>query len=84
MLVGFAARMSDWVFEDGPTTTAFLSQTMHTGEEAVTCVSHDADDGAWQFLADRISEGGGPVLICLQHPVERDPSLKELADLPVG
>ena len=73
-----------WVFEDGPTTMAFLSETVHTGEEAVTYVSHDADDGAWQFLGDRMAEGGGPVLVCLRHPVERDPSLEELADLPVG
>ncbi len=43
----YAARRSDWVFEDGPTTMAFLSQTVHTGEEAVTYVCHDADDGAW-------------------------------------
>ena len=50
----------------------------------MTYVSHDADDGAWQYLGDRMVEGGGPVLVCLQHPVERDPSLKELADLPVG
>lgn len=80
----YAARMSDWAFEDGPTTMAFLSKTVQTWEEAVTYVSHDADDGAWQFLGDRMAEGGGPVLVCLQHPVERDPSLKELADLPVG
>ena len=80
----YAARMRDWVFADGPTTMAFLSETVHTGEEAVTYVCHDADDGAWQFLGDRMSEGGGPVLVCLRHPVEGDPSLQELADLPVG
>ena len=72
------------MFEDGPATMAFLSETVHTEEEAVTYVCHDADDGAWQFLGDRMAEVDGPVLVCLQHLIEHDPSLKELADLPVG
>jgi hypothetical protein len=75
---------SEWKFADGPHTTAYLSQTVHEGSEAVTYVSHDADDGAWQFLGDSMSEGGGPVLACLHHPIDRDKSLRELHDLPLG
>jgi hypothetical protein len=47
-------------------------------------VCHDADDGAWQFLH------GGPVseedaaVVGLGRMLERDPSLRELADLPEG
>ena len=81
------ARMtdeSDWKFPDPPHTTAYLSQTVHDGSEPVTYVSHDGDDGAWQFLGDSMSAGGGPVLSCLHHPIDSDPSLAELADLPLG
>ncbi len=73
----------DWKFEDLPHTQAFLSTAVHDGVEPVTFVSHDAEDGAWQFLGDSMSDSGG-VLSCLHHPIEKDRSLIELADLPLG
>lgn len=73
----------DWKFEDGPHTQAFLSTAVHRGDEPVTYVSHDLEDGAWQFLGDSMTESGG-VLSCLHHPIEKDHSLIELADLPLG
>jgi hypothetical protein len=75
---------TEWKFPDPPHTTAFLSQTIHDGTEPVTYVSHDADDGTWQFLGDSMSEVGGPVISCLHHPIDSDPTLTELADLPLG
>jgi len=74
----------DWKFPDPPHTAAFLSKTVHEGTEEVTYVSHDVEDGAWQFLGDLMDEGGGPVISCLHHPIDKDPTLKELADLPIG
>ena len=47
-------------------------------------MSHDEDDGAWQFLGDSMSDGGGPIVSCFHHPIDNDPSLSELADLPLG
>jgi hypothetical protein len=28
--------------------------------------------------------GGGPVISCFHHPIDKDPTLSELADLPLG
>lgn len=78
------SSLFDWKFSDDPHATAFLSKAVHEGTEPVTYVSHDADDGAWQFLGDSMSDGGGPVISCLHHPIDRDSSLVELADLPLG
>jgi hypothetical protein len=78
------SSLFDWKFPDSPHTGVYLSQTVETGEEAVTYVSHDLSDGASQFLGDRMADGGGPVISCFHHPIDRDPSLKELADLPPG
>jgi hypothetical protein len=61
-----------------------LSETVNTGVEPVTYVSHDLDDGAWQFLGDSMDAGGGPVLSCFHHPIDKDAGLKELFDLPLG
>jgi hypothetical protein len=71
-------------FPDPPHTGVFLSESVHNGSETVTYVSHDSDDGAWQFLGNSMADGGGPVLSCFHHPIDRDPSLSELADLPLG
>ncbi len=78
------SSLFNWKFPDPPHTRVFLSETVHKGTEAVTYVSHDAEDGAWQFLSDSMSDGGGPIISCFHHPIDRDPSLAELADLPLG
>ncbi len=74
----------DWKFPDPPHAQAFLSKTVREETESVVYVSHDLSDGAWQFLGDSMAQGGGPVLSCLHHLIDNDPSLKELADLPPG
>lgn len=78
------SSLFDWKFPDDPHTRVFLSETVNKGTEPVTFVSHDVEDGAWQFLGDSMLDGGGPVISCFHHPIDRDPSLAELADLPIG
>jgi hypothetical protein len=79
-----ASSLFDWKFADPPHTRVFLSEKVHKGIEAVTYVSHDIEDGAWQFLGESMSDGGAPVISCFHHPIDRDSSLVELADLPLG
>ncbi len=78
------SSLFNWKFSDPPHARVYLSETVHKGTEPVTFVSHDTEDGAWQFLGDSMSDGGDPVISCFHHPVDRDPSLAELADLPLG
>ena len=78
------SSLFNWRFPDPPHTGVFLSETVHNGTEPVTYVSHDSEDGAWQFMGDTMRDGGGPVISCFHHPIDRDPSLAELADLPLG
>ncbi len=78
------SSLFNWKFPDSPHTSAFLSEAVHSGLEPVTYVSHDLDDGAWQFLGDTMAGGEKPVISCLHHPIDKDPSLNELADLRLG
>ncbi len=78
------SSLFDWKFPDPPHTHVFLSKSVQTGAEPITYASHDEADGAWQFLGDSMIEGGGPVVVCFHHPIDNDPTLKELADLPLG
>lgn len=75
---------SDWQFPDPPNALAFLSEAVSSGSEKITFVSHDIDDGAWQFLGDSMTSSGKAVLCCLSHPINEDPTLIELSDLPLG
>jgi len=48
-------------------------------------VSHDEDDGAWQFLCGGLHpDAAEGRIVCLGCMVERDSSLQEVADLPLG
>lgn len=76
------SSLFDWKFPDPPHTGVYMSKAVHHGSESITFVSHDPN-GDWQFLGDSMAESSG-VLVCLHHPIDADPTLKELADLPVG
>ena len=77
------SSLFSWKFSDPPHTEVYLSKTVNNGTEPVTFVSHDAEDGAWQLLGDSMSDHGC-VISCFHHPIDRDPSIAELADLPLG
>lgn len=74
----------EWPFEDPPNTAVLTVWAILDGSLPILRVRHDADDGGWQFLT------GGPVsekdaaIVALGEMVERDDSLRELADLPEG
>jgi hypothetical protein len=78
------SALFNWKFDDPPHTRVYLSETVQKKEEAVTYVSHDASDGAWQFLGDKMADGGGPVISCFHHPIDDDRTLEELHDMPLG
>jgi hypothetical protein len=55
------------------------------GKTRILFVTHDAEDGMWQFLAGRDNpDPTDAALVCLRHVYELDPSVGELADLPYG
>lgn len=78
------SSLFNWKFSDPPHAPVFLSATVHAKTEPITYVSHDIEDSGWQLLGDSMASGGGPVVCCFHHPIDDDPSLSELADLPLG
>lgn len=76
--------MTDWAFSE-PTYEAVITvRQIVQGGEPVLLVSHDADDGGWQFLTAGQFEVADGMVVSLESMVQRDPSLTELADLPAG
>lgn len=72
-----------WNFPEVREAEAYLSNAVLNHQEPVTFVCHELEDGVWQFLGDTMAESGA-VRVCLHHPIDDDPSLNELADLPRG
>jgi hypothetical protein len=78
--------MEYWPFEDRRNVAVITHRRIMDGSDWIAFVSHDADDGGWQF---HTNEPGPPnvadaVVIALSEIVQRDESILELADLPLG
>jgi hypothetical protein len=78
------SSLYDWKFSVPPHTGVYTPKTITNGEEPVLYVTHDASDGAWQFHGASESRIEDAVLICFHHIVDKDPTIKQLVDLPLG
>jgi hypothetical protein len=73
-----------WPFNDPPdVATITLRQVVEDGEP-ILHVSHDADDGCWQFLTGATVSMDDAMVVSLQEIFERDSTIAELADLEPG
>jgi hypothetical protein len=79
-----AMNDTDWPFADPPNVATFTVRQIIEGGQPILWVSHDDEDGAWQFHTGGDAEIGDAMIICLKNIVARDPSVLELADLPCG
>jgi len=72
----------DWPFEEPPDAVVVTLDRIVQGEAPILLAARD-DDG-WQFLdGEHVFEEDGAVLL-LGEIVQLDPTLLQLADLPVG
>jgi hypothetical protein len=74
----------NWPFDD-PRDVAVITlrQVVREGSPILR-VTHDDDDGCWQFLdGNRVKVEDG-LLVSLEEMIEIDPTLAQLADMPPG
>jgi hypothetical protein len=73
-----------WPFKDPTNVAVFSIRQIVFGKQAILYVTHDADDGSWQFLGTGSPSESDLVIVGLEEICNLDPSIKDLADLPVG
>lgn len=78
--------MNPWPFADPSNVATIVDRRILSGDAWIAYVSHDAEDGAWQF---HTSDPGPPnycnaAVVSLREILERDETLAELSDLPPG
>lgn len=75
-------KAEHFAFNEDRHTGVYICKRVDDGAP-ILHVAHEAD-GDWQFLCGGDHEEGGddgPVVVCLEHVVARDPSLNELATM---
>lgn len=50
----------------------------------IVMVSHDADDGGWQFLCGTTTDPAEGRIVHLREIVAMDPTVNDVSDLPLG
>jgi hypothetical protein len=74
-----------WPFADPPNVATICLRDIMRGRRPILFVQHDEDDGCWQFTDGRDSPNPDDgVVLSLDCVLNLDPSIAELADLPLG
>jgi hypothetical protein len=78
--------MDEWRFQDPPNVAVIVNRRIVEDGDLVAYVSHDESDGGWQF---HVSDSPGlnendAMVVSLRNMVQLDPTLSDLADLPLG
>jgi hypothetical protein len=72
-----------WPFEAKRNTASITTRQVLEGAP-ILLVTHDEDDGGWQFLCGTTDETDDGRVVGLGTMYDRDHSLGEVADLPEG
>src|SRR4051795_3595191 len=75
---------ADWPFDDPEDTEVICLVRILSGACPLLLVTHDEDDGGWQFLDGEHVFEEDAAIVRLGEMVQFDPSLRELANLPAG
>lgn len=75
--------MEAWPFDDPENVAVFTTRQVMRDGRPILWVSHDAEDGAWQFHSGEAVEVADAMLVSLRSVFRLDPSIGELADLPL-
>ncbi|WP_083458105.1 immunity protein Imm33 domain-containing protein [Herbaspirillum hiltneri] len=75
-----------WLFADPPNMAVISHRRIVEGASPISFVSHDEDDGGWQFFpnSDGALDASEAVVASFKSIVNIDSSIVELADLPLG
>jgi hypothetical protein len=74
-----------WPFLDPPNTAVFTNLRILDGTNWVRYVTHDEEDGAWQFHPpNRKATMSEAAVVSLANMLRLEPRIAELADLPTG
>jgi hypothetical protein len=75
--------VNPFAFNEDPRLGVLTTSLVLAGAP-IMMVSHDADDGGWQFLCGTTNDPVEGRIVHLEEIVAIDPTVTEVADLPLG
>ena len=75
--------MNDYKFKNSLSTAVISTKEIISGKNWIKHVTHDGEDGGWQFLGGESRQDKASV-VSLKEIVDLDQGVNELADLPIG
>ena len=74
------------VFPDSLNTAVFTTKFVVHDRKEITYISHDFEDGSWEFYSDDNFDNYEDIVLflSLDEIIQLDISLLEVADLPLG
>lgn len=79
------SRGNTWPFTDPPNVAVFISERILNGSEWIYYVTHDDDDGAWQFHPkSSLTQEHEARVVSLKSVYDLDKTIGALHDLPRG
>ena len=73
-----------WLFDQGPRIVAITSIHVTENGSDIVLVIHYKDDRSWSFQSGAPFSQGDVRLVLMKRIVEIDPTVAEVADLPIG
>ncbi|WP_199884110.1 hypothetical protein [Anaerosinus massiliensis] len=73
-----------WLFEDGKNVMVMTTKNIIKNHTAIVYVSHDEEDGMWQFHDGLDVDMNDAMLVSLEEIITLDSELMKLYDLPIG
>ncbi|MEL6400396.1 MAG: hypothetical protein AAFO87_00910 [Cyanobacteria bacterium J06607_6] len=74
----------DWAFDNPDNCAVITLVHILDGSTPILHVTHDEDDGGWQFLDGDNVTVANAMVVSLRRMADHDPTIKQLANLPVG
>jgi hypothetical protein len=74
----------NWLFDEPRNVAVFTTRHVMVARHPILYVYHDQEDGAWQFHSSDEITIQDAMVVALSEIVDIDPTVMELADLPLG
>jgi len=75
---------TDWPFDDPKNVAVFTVRQIMLDGRPILMVVHHSEDGSWEFLTGDALSLDDLLLVSLRSVVEKDSTIRDLADLPLG
>lgn len=84
MVQGDPGSAGPWPFDQAPDAAAITTTRVLDDAYPILVVTHYEDDHSWGFTCGTTDEPSNGAVITMAEALAIDPSLREVADLPVG